>query len=85
MGGYTLDRPGEIIERNEWLKELCNKESIYYLDTWSVLADANGYLIIDYYNPDNLQDDYQNYYLNSSGYSMMLEYIRTHAYPTYTE
>ena len=72
--------PEEVIQRNEWLKELCGANGGYsqgyYLDTYSCLADENGLLKEEYAAEDG-------YHLNDEGYRAVLEYIRCHVPPDF--
>ncbi|MBQ7714546.1 MAG: hypothetical protein IJT70_01620 [Clostridia bacterium] len=72
-----------IKERNAWLLDVCETNSVYYLDTWSELIDADGYLSTQYYDPDNMLEEYDGYFMNDIGYRKMVQYIRTHAHPAY--
>ncbi len=74
----------EIKERNAWLLKICETNSVYYLDTWSQLVDADGYLSTQYYDPENIIEEYEGYYMNDIGYRKMVQYIRTHAHPAYS-
>ena len=56
---------------NVWLKSLAEKHGVAYLDTSSVLSDANGSLKSEY-NTDHLD----GYHLNREGLEVMLEYIK---------
>lgn len=66
----------QVLERNEWLKELCNIYKIYYIDSWSVLVDENGNLNTQYASEDG-------YLLNETGYKTVIDYIKNHAHPVY--
>ncbi len=74
-----------IKQRNGWLKNMCISKQIYYLDSWSALCDPDGYLKIEYYDPDNIADGAHGYFMNNVGYSKMIEYVRTHAHPLFAE
>ncbi len=65
--------PARIAECNNWIKDLALEFGLSYLDTASVLADQNGYLMASY---DNGGD---GIHLNREGLSAVLAYIRTHA------
>ena len=63
---------------NEWVQQVAEDCGIYYLDTISVLADEEGYLPEAYQNGDGI-------HLNADSCGIVLDYIRTHALPGYTE
>ena len=63
---------------NEWVQQVAEDCDIYYLDTISVLADEEGYLPEAYQNGDGI-------HLNADSCGIVLDYIRTHALPGYTE
>lgn len=58
---------------NGWIAELCEENSIRFLNTASALKDEKGYLLADYDSGDGIT-------LNAEGYKAMIEYIRTHGY-----
>ena len=64
-----------ILRANGWLLQLAGECGVRYLDTASVLKDANGALQEDFnsYHQDG-------YHLNAAAYEKILLYIRTHAY-----
>lgn len=63
----------EAIDRNnEWTKELAKEYSLKYLDTQSILKDDSGALKKEYENGDGV-------HLNEKAYSLIIQYIRTHA------
>ena len=63
----------ESIDRNnEWTKELAKEYSLKYLDTQSILKNDSGALNEEYQNGDGI-------HLNEKAYSLIVEYIRTHA------
>lgn len=71
----------QVMERNNWLIEICEKNSVYYLNTWSVLADMNGCLNPRYFDVDDfINPDF--YYLNDVGFKTAVQYIRCHAHPS---
>ncbi len=76
--------PEQIKERNEWLKGFCEQNAIYYLDTYSALADEDGYLKGEYSDPYGISGNIQGYTMNEAGYRELIEYVRTHAHPFYT-
>ena len=63
---------------NGWVQRVAEDCGIYYLDTISVLADEEGYLPEAYQNGDGI-------HLNADSCGIVLDYIRTHALPGYTE
>lgn len=63
---------------NVWVQQVAEDCGIYYLDTISVLADEEGYLPEAYQNGDGI-------HLNADSCGIVLDYIRTHALPGYTE
>ncbi len=81
--GCPIVSSEQIAERNEWLKDFCKQNHIYYLDTYSALVNEEGYLRIDFYDPDNIYSGIQNYTMNYAGYSQMIYYVRTHVHPSY--
>lgn len=58
---------------NRWLKEIAREQGLPYLDTQSILKDTNGAMISEY-------DEGDGVHMNAKAYSLILEYIRTHAY-----
>ena len=58
---------------NKWISEICSEKSIGYLNTNATLSNDKGYLDPTYDSGDGIT-------LNASGYSAMLDYIRTHGY-----
>ncbi len=66
---YTPER---IVLCNSWIRDIAAEYSIRYLDTASVLTDANGYLFASF---DNGGD---GIHLNKDGLSTVLSYIRMH-------
>ena len=60
---------------NLWIQDLAREYEIGYLDTASILSDADGYLCEEY---DNGGD---GIHLNELGLRAVLQYIRTHAHP----
>lgn len=57
---------------NVWLKEIAFEKDVYYLDTQSILKDADGAQKQEYNEADGV-------HLNSNAYKVIIEYIRTHA------
>lgn len=72
IAAYTPER---ITLCNTWIRELACEYEIKYLDTASVLTDAEGYLLAEY---DNGGD---GIHLNELGLRAVVQYIRTHAHP----
>lgn len=67
--------PERISLCNVWICDLAGEYGIKYLDTASVLSDAEGFLLPEY---DNGGD---GIHLNEQGLRAVLTYIRTHAHP----
>ena len=72
ISAYT---PQRIALCNEWIRDLAAEYELKYLDTASILLDAEGYLIPEY---DNGGD---GIHLNKQGLSAVLKYIQTHGHP----
>ncbi len=64
--------PERIRLCNAWLQDIAREFGLHYLDTLSVLADDDGYLLSAY---DNGGD---GIHLNEAGLQAVLYYIRTH-------
>ena len=62
-----------ILRANTWVLEAAEATGVRYLDTQSVLKDADGWLAVDYQNGDGI-------HLNETGFALVLEYISTHGY-----
>jgi hypothetical protein len=62
----------KINNANSWIAELAHENGCYYLNTASVLVDESGYLNPSYSNGDGI-------HISPEGFSVILEYIRTHA------
>ena len=58
---------------NAWAKEIAYKKDLPYLDTQSILKDGNGAMISDF-------DEGDGVHMNKDAYTLILDYIRTHAY-----
>ena len=58
---------------NGYISELCEELSLRYLNTSTALKDKDGRLDTRYASDNGIA-------LNSDGYAVMLEYIRTHGY-----
>lgn len=63
---------------NVWIRTVAQDCGVYYLDTISVLEDEEGFLPEAYQNGDGI-------HFNAHSCGIVLEYIRTHALPGYTE
>ena len=64
---------------NEWVKEIAKDNGCPYLDTQSVLKDSNNALKPEYSSDATYQND-DGIHLTATAYSVILQYIRTHAY-----
>lgn len=62
-----------IDNANEWVKQIAEQNNLRYLDTASILKDSSGNLKSEYDNGDGL-------HMTASGYTALLDYIRTHGY-----
>lgn len=71
IGAYTPER---IQLCNTWIHDLALEYELGYLNTYSVLSDAEGYLRPEY---DNGGD---GIHLNREGLETVLNYIRTHGH-----
>ena len=71
--------PERIRICNGWICDLASEYGIYYLDTFSVLCDENGYLYPEY---DNGGD---GIHLNANGLDAVLSYVKTHGLTTKEE
>ncbi|MBR0302376.1 MAG: hypothetical protein IJQ80_00845, partial [Clostridia bacterium] len=59
---------------------------VKYLDTWSALVGGdNKYLSSEYYDINVSEEDTTNYLMNSAGCNKLLNYVRTHVHPDFTE
>lgn len=63
----------KIDRANRWIYELAEELDMRFLDTNSVLKDKDGWLPYNYQNGDGL-------HLAPAAYTIILDYIRTHAY-----
>ena len=59
---------------NVWAKEIAYEQNLSYLNTQSILKDKNGAMISEY-------DEGDGVHMNADAYTLILNYIRTHAYP----
>lgn len=69
----------KIVKANLWIEDICEElfksgKSVYYLDTYSVLVNEEGYLPENYSNGDGL-------HLSPAGYAVVLSNIRKHPIP----
>lgn len=63
----------EAIDKlNDWVKEIAVDCSLHYLDTQSILKNANGAMIEEYSEGDGV-------HMKSNAYDEIIKYIRTHA------
>ena len=78
--------PDQIILRNTWLLKIAYECGVKYLDTWSALVGGdNKYLSSEYYDINVSEEDTTNYLMNSAGCNKLLNYVRTHVHPDFTE
>ena len=69
----------KIQKANVWIEDICKElyasgKTVYYLDTYSVLVNDEGYLPENYTNGDGL-------HLSAAGYNAVLTNIRQHKIP----
>lgn len=64
----------KINQANQWVLEVAESTGVRYLNTCTVLIGSDGYMVSSYQNGDGL-------HLNETGFGLVLDYIRTHAYP----
>ncbi len=64
---------------NEWVKEIARDCGCPYLDTQSVLKGSDNALKPEYSSDSTYQND-DGIHLTGTAYSVILKYIRTHAY-----
>lgn len=57
-----------VCEANEWIRRLCSKKGIPYIDSYSLLCDENGYLEKIYQN-----DEYMH--LTSAAYRVIIDNV----------
>ena len=60
-----------ILEFNERLKDMCQRKGCWYLDVYSALADAEGYL------PDEIGTD-DHIHFEKTGYRIWTDYMLNH-------
>lgn len=63
----------KIDTANTWVERIANSTSVKYLDSESVLKDANGALPEDYTNDGVL-------HLDADSFNIVINYLRTHGY-----
>ena len=63
----------KIRTANRWIVEVADACGVKYIDTYSVLADKDGWLPETYHNGDGM-------HLNSTSFTLELENLRTHAF-----
>jgi len=63
----------KILEANRWVLDVAQATGVKYLNTISVLLGEDGWLPEDYHNGDGI-------HLNPDSFTLVLNYIRTHAY-----
>jgi hypothetical protein len=67
----------KINTANQWLRDIASEYGVRYLDTVSVLAvGTGGFLPETYHNGDGI-------HLNGETFTIVLDYIKTHALPGY--
>ena len=64
----------KINAANKWVLEVAESTGVRFLNTCTVLIGSDGYMVSSYQNGDGL-------HLNGTGFGLVLDYIRTHAYP----
>lgn len=64
----------KIQNGNKWILDVAKEKGVKYLDTYSVLVGSDGWLPATLQNGDGL-------HLNSEGFDIELNNLRTHAYP----
>lgn len=73
--GFTNEKIRQI---NEWIKEIAKNKKVYFINTYDVVSDQNGYLIDAYCNGDG-------YHLSKEGYYVLVDHIRRHAIKSYVK
>ena len=61
----------KICAANEWIAEIADAYGLPYLNTYSALVGADGYLPESYQNGDGM-------HLNSEGFAAIMQYVKTH-------
>ncbi len=70
LGSINNDK---IRNGNRWIVEVAEETGVKFVDTYSVLADSEGWLPESYHNGDGM-------HLNADSYTIELNNLRTHAY-----
>jgi len=70
LGSIDNDK---IRTANRWIVEVADACGVKYIDTYSVLADKDGWLPETYHNGDGM-------HLNSTSFTLELDNLRTHAF-----
>jgi len=68
----------KIRQMNEWIKEIAKNKKVYFINTYDVVSDQNGYLIDDYCNGDG-------FHLKENAYYVLVDHIRRHAIKSYVK
>ena len=63
----------DIAAANGWIMDVAQQTGCKYLNTYEVLADANGCMLNEYAPWDGI-------HLSEAGFDVVFEYIRTHAW-----
>ena len=63
---------GYIRKINEWTLSLAEREGVFFLNSYEVMANENGALKVEFAAPDG-------YHLTRAAYEEMLLYLRTHS------
>lgn len=71
---YPTLTNAKIDDCNLWVEQIAEEYGVKYLNTNEALKGSDGYLPESYQNGDGL-------HFNQTGYSAVLNYIRTHGYP----
>ncbi len=76
---YKNINNSDIVKANGWIKDVAgsrynNNETVYYLDSYSVLVGNDGFLPSAYSNGDGL-------HLSAAAFHAVLENLRTHTIP----
>ena len=66
--------PGRYRKFEGLLRELAARRNFYYIDMYHMIADADGYMLLQYSMGDG-------FHLNRTALSMLADYIRTHTVP----
>ncbi|MBE6969098.1 MAG: hypothetical protein E7442_03115 [Ruminococcaceae bacterium] len=68
--GYTINL-SKIQTFNKALQEMCQRKGVWYMDVYSALADAEGYLPADVAADDHV-------HFEKTGYRIWTEYLQSH-------